>query len=72
MARASDTTITFMRHRPDGEAYALEIDVDRVVGVCGPLRHDELYADFYNFDHGEDLDWAIVELERLHFATIGH
>lgn len=63
--------IMFARHQPDGEAYAIQVDGDNVLGICGPLHYSDLWQTDYHWDAGS-LDWCIGELGAGHFAHIDH
>lgn len=58
----------FWRHTTSGEVFAVEIDGEAVVGVCGPLHHAEVHTvDLPDYEYSaEDVDWLTEQPTALY------
>lgn len=60
----------YMRHNPDGEVYAVQLEEGKqVISACGPLHHSEVTQEnikSYNFDSEMELvEWIQEHLDEF-------
>ena len=57
-------TYEYWRHANSGETYAVQLEDDEIIGICGPLHYDEVDDPSEHDFEAEDVDWANHQLWR--------